>query len=1333
MTQDDQGFLWFASLYGGMARYDGYEFKIYHHDPEDANSLPTNEVHAVYSDPQGGIWAGTNNGLIRLDTQTEQLTVYEHDPENPESLSHSNVTPILRDSDGVLWVGTEKGISRLIPGMDRFIRYPLTFEDTDREITAPVQWVWCLFEDSSGTLWVGTLGGGLLRYDRTSDTFKRFLHDPDDPTSLPHDFTHAITEDANGDLWVGTSDGLARMVDRERGKFEIYQIRSMFPGKLYFHVADIFEDRLGNLWVSIGEAAMVRPAGEDDFQLIEHDPGTQGSLGKGRVWKIFEDQAGVLWILSDVISRLVPTVHAFSIIPGDIPIPDSVSFTLDSQGRFWVGGVDGLYGYDPRSAEWTRHQPFPDAENTINKIHGFGIYEDPEGTLWVATESHLSRFDPDAGLFEPVELSSFLNCIIKGSDGLLWAGQAFSGLISYDFDNAQLEVYSHDESDPTSVSHDFGYVVQEDKAGRLWFGTHDGLNLFDRSSGTSTRFLNEPGNANSLSNSSIRGIIEDETGRLWVATQFGLNLWDEESAGFTRYFNGKEAPDNMISSIVSFGDGFLWLATDRGIAKFDTEKRQFTNYSYEDGLPLNFFPVLQAGAHGELYGLTSGGILKIDTGRLELTSQPPPVSLTQFRLFNQPVDVSTSSVPTVLQANINQTNHMELNHSDQVFSIGFSALDFREPGRNLYQYKLEGLNNQWIDTDASNRLATFTDLAPGSYTFRVRAANRDGVWNETGVSLGITVLPPLWRTGWAYSLYALIFTLLLTAFISWRTRLLRIRAGQLEMAVEERTQQLIESEHTVRDQAERLQELLELKERLFSNISHEFRTPLTLMLGPINNAVKEVQNPKVVSQLKMARRNGKRVLRLVDQLLELSKLSSDEPVKLSPQPLKPIVEMVCDAFRSHAHDKGITLSVMTDAKLWVDCAPEAIERILMNLVSNALKFTPSGGRVNVVLREHEGLDSSPGEVELQVFDTGKGIPRDQQEKIFERFKRADGIGENIPGSGIGLALVRELVETHHGRITLESEPGKGTVVTVLLPVYEVPPGVELVSDSIASEALRLEVETLEQPQELYSADSDETGSEKPRLLVIEDNRDMQYYLQQLLSSLYTVELAGDGESGLAHAQAEIPDLIICDLMLPKQSGYEVSHELKSDDRTSHIPIIILTARSDEDSRLEGLREHVDDFLTKPFNDEELMLRIANLLAIRDILKARYSGQLNSGRDPRPNLSEPERRFLDRLESVLDANYHNQEFSVTDMATAMALSVRQLQRKLKALTDQHPGHYLRIYRMNRALDLLKQGKLVGDTAYTVGFGSPAHFSSCFRAQYGCTPTEYQNELAGFQQG
>jgi signal transduction histidine kinase/ligand-binding sensor domain-containing protein/CheY-like chemotaxis protein len=1328
-TQDQQGFMWFASISGGFARFDGYEFKIYQHAPEDPDSLPTNEVHSLFADPNGGIWAGTADGLVWLDTARELLSVYRHDPENPSSLSHSNIGPIIRDAHAVLWVGTIDGLNRLDAESGKFVRYPLKIDDPDPENFLPVNWVWCLFEDSNQNLWVGTLGGGLLRYDRVGDRFNRTLHDPNNPASLPGNVIRSITEDHEGNIWVGTDKGLARLLDESANRFEVFNTRSMFEDRNLLDVDAMLEDRSGNLWASLGEAIIVRPAGSEAFEFFEHDPADPGSIGDGRIWSIYEDRSGVIWFTSNRISRLVPSVHAFSVFPLDAEAGHFEFLSYDGHDHLRVGGKEGLHEFSLAAKQWTTYRLFPDAANNKqNWIHGSEILEEHDRRLLVATADRLNRFDPNTGVVETVDLPVEPNAMDIGSDGLVWMALPFTGLASLDFETEELQIFGPDTSNPDSVSDDFGYAVLEDEQGRLWYGTLHGLNLFERSTGTAKKYLREPGNEASLSDNTVRRLFEDNHGRLWVGTQFGLNLFLEGGNGFKRYFNGSQAQDNFINSITSFGDEILWLATDRGIARFDMAAGDFRNYSYSDGLPANFQPALRAGENGILYGLTSKGILRIDTNLLDQKSEPPAIAFTGFRLFNEPVQVYSDGARSPLNVSIDNAQSLILDHSHQVVSFEFSALDYYDPEQNQYQYTLEGLNDRWIDTDAKNRIATFTGLIEGDYTLRIRGANRFGTWNESGVSLDITVLPPPWRTGWAYTLYALLSIALFASFIRWRTRLLRIRSSELEQAVDERTRQLQESEQTILNQSKDLEDLLEIKERLFINISHEFRTPLTLMLGPIDSALSASRHPEMTARLEMARRNGKRVLRLVDQLLELSRISSDEQLNLMPQPIKPLVEVVVEAFRPFARNKGIALTALTDDRLWVKCDPEAIERILMNLVSNALKFTSSGGRVNVVLREHETSTAGGGQVELQVFDTGKGIPKDQQDSIFKRFKRADDSGEAIAGSGIGLALVKELTEAHGGSITLESEPGKGTLVNVLLPLYRPEPGVSLVSDKAASDALQLEVDVLEQPEHVLGGSSGKGDSDQPKILVIEDNKDMQYYLHELLSPHYSVELAVNGEDGLSIAQETIPDLIICDIMLPIKDGFQVSHELKSDHKTSHIPIIILTARGDEDSRLTGLREHVDDYVTKPFNEEELMLRVGNLLAVRDILKARYSGELIIGKDPRYNLNETERQFLDQLDNVLDCHYSDEHFSVVEMASGMAMSVRQLQRKLKALTDQQPVNYLRLYRLHSSLELLKKGKRVGDVAFAVGFGSPTYFSSCFRAQFGQTPTEFQKDAS-----
>ncbi len=568
---------------------------------------------------------------------------------------------------------------------------------------------------------------------------------------------------------------------------------------------------------------------------------------------------------------------------------------------------------------------------------------------------------------------------------------------------------------------------------------------------------------------------------------------------------------------------------------------------------------------------------------------------------------------------------------------------------------------------------------------------------------------------------AAIATLIL--IIRLRTASLSNRTKLLAKEVDDRTREIKEHEQLIQHQADHLEELLQIKEKLFTNVSHEFRTPLTLILGPIGRLLEGERDPHRASQLQVIKHNGQRLLRLVDQLLGLSRLSSEEPRTRAAQPLRPLVQSIVSSFQALVDDKKIQLEFMESDDLWVNCAPDALEKILLNLLSNAVKYTPSGGRISVCIKpQGEQL------VELTVSDTGIGIPEEHQSSVFDRFHRVDGAGEAIPGAGLGLAVVKELAEAHGGTVDLVSATGKGTIFTVTLPRHHTEvKGAADTNEPVASYAAALEVDALSEPVPVLDRTVNNSVDAKASILIIEDNREMQNYLVSLLSGTYQCLVACDGELGIEAAVDHVPDLVICDVMLPKADGYEVSQRLKTDERTSHVPIVMLTARGDHESRLKGLHERVDDYLTKPFDDKELLLRISNILSIRDVLRRRYSGQLYVNSNSGSQLAEKEQRFLDKLQTVLKRHHTDPDFRIQQMSGEMTMSDRQLQRKLKAVIDHSPVEYLRAYRLKRAVEKLETGMPVGLVADDVGFSSPAYFSSCFKAQFGATPSEYQQGL------
>jgi signal transduction histidine kinase/DNA-binding response OmpR family regulator len=641
-----------------------------------------------------------------------------------------------------------------------------------------------------------------------------------------------------------------------------------------------------------------------------------------------------------------------------------------------------------------------------------------------------------------------------------------------------------------------------------------------------------------------------------------------------------------------------------------------------------------------------------------------------------------------------------------------------------YAYRLKGFDTAWIETGSESRHATYTNVPAGDYVLRIKAGNGRGGWSENTAFVRLNILPPWWQTWWAYGLYIFAFVLALFTYIRVRTIGLKERAEVLERTVAERTAQITEHERHIQHQAEDLEELLHLKEKLITNISHEFRTPLTLIHGPVKRMLKSTKSQENISQLKLIRRNSRRLLRLVDQLLGLARLGSEEPLPRSSQPLTSVARAIADSFQVLAEDKGLKLTFDTAEDLWVVCSPDALDKILLNLLSNAIKFTPAGGCVSVSTRP-----SDDGMVELAVRDTGVGIPNEEQEVVFERFHRVDDCGESVPGAGIGLALVKELVTAYEGHIDLDSTPGEGTTVFVYLPQCQLVPESRDVKQNIPaielSEAVELEAESLTATSGTIAVlATDPEIDAKPSILIVEDNGDMQKYLYELLSDSYHCDLAGDGQQALEKAFENIPDLVLLDVMLPKLNGFQVSHVLKEDERTSHIPIVMLTALGDRESRKVGWHEKVDGYFSKPFDDEELKLRISNLLEIRDILKSRYSSQFFDESRPVQVLNEKENGFMKKLDKVLESNHAEPEFGLSQMAENMHMSTRQLQRKLKAITGHNPAEFLRSYRLRKARELLRSGTQVGIAADAVGFSSPAYFTSCFKAQFAQTPTDYQ---------
>ncbi|MGD8929356.1 MAG: two-component regulator propeller domain-containing protein [Lysobacterales bacterium] len=1348
IAQDRFGFMWFGTG-AGLARYDGYRFVQYRYDPTDPASLSSDQVLEVFVDRAGTVWVGTDRGLDQLDRSQGRFTHYVHDADDPGSLGGEVVKEIFEDSGGLLWIGHWfSGLSVLDPATGDFRHF---HHDPEDPASLPAGAVFKIFEDGAGLIWVGTFNKSgqtdLAWLDRNSNTFRRFFTceaadarcpAPESPGDRPgNTFALAIHESSEGILWIGGA-GLFRY-NRHTNSYRRYDLpEAAAGGEKLFVGGDIVEDSDGLLWIpDVYKGLFTFDPATGEFSRYQSDPTRADSLATNNLYTLFEDREGLVWVAAynSGLSRFDPQSLRFghyryaADTPGGFLRPGVLKdIAEDETGYLWLAYEKELVRVD-RRGEQAHVFALPDQDRAgacsdyINMIQ-----PDRVGSLWLATALGLCRFDLQDLVFEPIPLADAspnardrpaIFHVTVGPDGVLWLGTA-AGVTRYDPVSGNTKFYGNDPSSPQALKGELFGVSRFDDESGVWIGSSSALMRLDTATGEITLYSHDPANPRSISPGFVTALVEQDG--LWVGTASGLEQFDRASGSFRHVTDGNGELLGLIEDIVPDPDGKLWLAGNFGLREFDPRTGQLRSFGVLDGVAARHMGWGISLRTGELAFISSEGINLFDPQKLPVRPVTPSVAITDFLLLNQPVQPGDDPRSSPLTEQIDTVELISLGYDDYLFGFEFAALSFRKPSALRFAFKLEGFDDSWIETGADRRVATYTNVPPGNYRFRVKARLGDGEWRESPRVLTLSMAPPPWRTWWAYTTYAIAFLLSLTAFIRLRTLGLTRRTQTLEAAVEERTREIRAHESQIEQLAGELETQLELRERYISNISHEFRTPLTLILGPVKRMLEGSTDPEEHARLDMIRRNGARLLRLVDQLLGIAKLSAEPARVVSPQPVSEVAAALVESFRPLAEERRLDLSCDCDKDVWARCAPDALEHILLNLLSNAIKHTPPGERIDVSV-----FAASEGEVAVKVANSGAVIPADQQQAVFERFHRVPGVAEARPGAGLGLALARDLAVANGGELSLESDESQGTEFTVRLP-HALPSGKESKDRDAGkvSEAVRLEIDSIQPARFDDERQRDDVFAQKPLILVIEDNAEMLDYLTGLLGVTYACSTARTGPEGLEKALEQVPDLILCDLMLPGMDGVQLSHAVKQDERTSHVPIIILTARRDTTSRKESWKEKVDAFLTKPFDDEELLLRIANLLELREILKERFSGHFFSHNGSHAGLGSKDREFMDRLESVLEKHHADPDFGLQQMATEMYVSPRQLQRKLRALTGLAPSGLLRSYRLRRARDLLLDGTQIGVASDAVGFSSSAYFTSCFKAQFSTTPSEFQRQ-------
>jgi signal transduction histidine kinase/ligand-binding sensor domain-containing protein/DNA-binding response OmpR family regulator len=1320
IAQDKEGFMWFGTK-DGLNKYDGYNFTVFQNEPNNPNSISSNNITTLFTDKNGKLWIGTEEGIVNVYNNATQsfqrilLSIANSKNKNNETISAfkqtktgdiwigtignglfkipfenqkyvlkklkqykneqlcSNVIKkILIDDEGIIWIGTDKGLNRmdsktkLISSFCFDIKHPnAPGSGTDFSISA-------IAKADTNNLWLGTRSG-LVKFNTIDNSYKVF----------PHHLSifrygwgeiNEITQDKQGDLWLATPGELMRF-DTKILKYESVKNDPLKPESISYNgISSLFLDRTNILWIGTsGMGIDYYDPKVNRFGLLRRNNTSNSRVTGFSIRSVLEESERYVWISAEVLYRWdrktgeLKSFETSSLNLNDFGNTNIWSMIKSVDGKLWFASTEGLFVYNPKNENSIQFKHDPKNPNGIPYKGVSSVFEDKNGVIWIVTENHLSKMTSrEKGVFKHYKLAN------------------------------------NPKNNFTNRC-----VIYEDDKNQLWLGTKNGLLVFDKNKELFYSYQNNPKIPNSLSNNQVNSIFPDPINPqkfLWIGTSGGLNLFDINKQSFIHFTKKEGLPNNVIYGISSDSQGNLWLSTNKGISKYHLKTKKIRNYDVEDGLQSNEFNTgaVFKGSKGELFFGGIKGLNYFFPDQINDNLFQPTMGITSIKVYSQ--SKKKNEIAEIKEISIIRNEKITFMPSDEIIIFEFAALDFSSPAKNKYAYRLENFNENWIYLN-NTRTATFTHLPSGNYTLNVKGSNNDGVWNENGISVPFRVLPHWSGTWMAITMYLLLFMLLLY-FIRWY-EMKRIKMKN-DLALEQK-------------EYNTLKVLDQLKSRFFANISHEFRTPLTLISCYAENLMDALPTIYLKKQVEGIDQNAKSLLKLINELLDISKLEAGKmTLKFSQQNIVLFLKNLFFSVESFSEKRHISLNFISDeVDIQAVFDEEKMEKIIMNIVSNALKFTPENGEITLTIQRNNN-----GRLTICICDTGIGIEEEAISNIFDRFYQADNSDTRLhEGTGIGLALVKELVELHDGNVKVfrnESLTGQaGTTFSIDIPIGAVS---EVMNESV------IEIKT-QTPSDLKQLQNNklkipEINFDKKIIVLVEDNLAIRTFIKNILQPTYKVIEASNGEEGFEQAKKVIPDVIITDVMMPKLDGISMVHLLRNEEKTSHIPIVILTGKAAQEDRISGLETGIEAYLTKPFSVKELQIIINNLIQQREQLLKKYQNKFVVTSDEIP-LASVDQQFLEKAIQHIKDNIENTSFGVEQLADKMCLSPSQLHRKLQALIDQAPGQLIRNIRLQLAADLIKKnaGNLA-DICFQTGFSDQTYFSRAFKNQFGCSPSAYK---------
>lgn len=1293
------------------------------------NGLSQNTVNAILQDRKGFMWLGTKDGLNRYDGLS--FRKFKHDAANPRSIGNSFITSLYEDFNGNIWVGTDAGVYIYYPEKEAFEE----FDCQSLEKTRIERSVSMIAGDKQGRVWIAVEAQGMFCYDARQKLLRNY------PLSEISSNIKCFTFDSGGTLWLGFyGDGLYYSKDNlatvhpygspEDGKreFEGGVVTKIVQGNYNCLYIGSVKEGVSELNLTSGQVRNLLAIDESGESIFCRDllPYSDNELWIGTESGIY------IYNL-----RTAQFIHLRASLYDSYSLSDNAIYALykDREEGLWIGSYFGGVDYYPRQYTYfAKYYP----KNIANSLHGKRVREfcrADDGTLWIGTEDGgLNHFNPKTKEFHFFEPSAgFTNIHGLCMDGShLWVGTFSKGLRVIDTrtgvvlrtyteghtphslnDNSIFsicrtsagEIYlgtlfgllrynrTQDNFDRIpELNGKFVYDIKEDSYGNLWLATYaNGAYCYDVSVRRWKNYVFDAEDEKSLPYDKVLSVFEDSYRQIWLTTQGGgFCLFHPDTETFTRYGLKDGLPNDVVYQIVEDDDRFLWLTTNNGLVRFDPKTMEMKVFSTANGLPTNQFNYRSGfkDEAGNIYLGSINGFVAFDPRTFAENRQVPAVAITDFLLFNKEVPVGETDSP--LKSSITFSDKVVLTADQNSFSFRIAALSYQAPRMNKLMYKLEGFDEGWL-TIGESPLVTYSNLGYGDYVFKVKASNSDGVWNEQETSLHLSILPPFYLSGWAYCFYVLFFMGCLVCVIFYfKRRNYRKQHRQMEMLEQEKER-----------------EVYHAKIDFFTNVAHEIRTPLTLIKGPLENIIlkKEVDS-ETKEDLYIMKQNTERLLNLTNQLLDFRKTETRGfRLNFTECDVVAVLRETYLRFTSLAKQKGLDFILELPQECFMaDVNQEALTKIISNLLNNGVKYASTYLRIS--------LETDEKVFHIRTFNDGEMIPDTMKEEIFKPFVRLDKEDEVTTGTGIGLALSRSLAELHQGSLMME----KGEEVNcfcLTLPVNQ---------DS----TITLSAENVSQVEENscgWEQEETDTKEKKPMILVVEDNPDMLAFIRKQLTTEYSVLTAMNGIEALAVLDNHYVNLVVSDVMMPQMDGFELCKTIKSDLSYSHIPVVLLTAKTNIQSKIEGLELGADAYIEKPFSVEYLLANISSLIHNREKLRQTFAKSPFVAANTMA-LTKADEEFIWKLNDIIQANLHNPEFSMEDMADALKMSRSSFYRKIKGVLDLSPNEYLRLERLKQAAQLLKEGKSrVNEICYTVGFNSPSYFSKCFLKQFGVLPKDF----------